>query len=296
MLFIDGGAGDKEWLLLAARGVIEGKTLYVDIFEVNPPLVIWLYCLPVWLSLHFPVFADTQWLSILGLIAVTLVASVSRRLIRLHPAFAGQPQRQSRFCAAFLFCHALLFFTTQIYFVDRDDIFFILVFPYLLRFMPALAAQTLPKNLRCAVGLLAAVAFCIKPHTVIVFAVLQLLQWRRTGLKSLLCMENVIIAAGAALYALCVWSFAPDYVTTVFPMALATYGGFSRHINALLFCSLAFVSFGLTFADFRPCHATPFRRDAVYFVGVCAALLVYALAGNGWGYTYNPGCYACCCL
>ncbi len=287
MQVLAGWQGDKEWLLLASRMMLGGKTLYVDIFEVDPPLIVWLYTVPVWLSLHVTFLQDYQILVLIGLATAALAVWLGVCLIRLHPAFVDDAQQRKAF--ALLLAYTLVFFSTQIYFFDRDHVFFVLVFPYLLRFMPSLAGQTIPLRLRITIGVLAGIGFCIKPHTAVVFAIVQL--WGLFGQRSrtmLWSMENYIIAAIAAIYLFCVWRFAPDYLTTVLPMAMATYSGFNRKINAYLFIALALVSAGLTFADFRPRHTTPYRRDVYYFIVVCLAFLAYALVGNGWGYTYNP--------
>ena len=41
---------DTGWLLYAAARMLDGATLYVDLVEVNPPLIVWLNAIPVALS------------------------------------------------------------------------------------------------------------------------------------------------------------------------------------------------------------------------------------------------------
>src|SRR5579884_4101447 len=46
MHFLEGSyGGDKQWESVAARMLLEGKHLYRDIFEINPPLIYWIYAL-----------------------------------------------------------------------------------------------------------------------------------------------------------------------------------------------------------------------------------------------------------
>jgi hypothetical protein len=287
MQVLVGWQGDKDWLLLAAREVMEGKILYRDIFEVNPPLIVWLFTLPVWLSIHLPFLEDFEWLALIGLALSLLVAGLGMRLIRQHPAFAGHVHRQWVF--GLLVAYTLIFFSTQTYFFDRDHVFFVLTFPYLLRFMPSLEQAKITVWFRVLIAVLAAVGFCIKPHTAIVFGMLQLFRlWRLRRIACLLNLENGIILAGAVIYLLCVWYFANDYIHVVLPMAMATYSAFNRRVNGYLFVTVGLIGIGLTFADFRIRHKTPYRQDVYYFITACAAFLIYALAGNGWGYTYNP--------
>lgn len=279
-------AGAKNWLLLASRMWLQGARLDVDFVEINPPLIIWLYALPVRASLALPALADYAALGLMGLVCAALTVGLSTALLRFHPQCA-----EPRMCVLFALALACIFvfLTSPAVFFDRDHILLMLTFPYMLRFMPSLARQSLPWTLRLATGALAALGFCIKPHGALIFAVLQLLYLLRERKAAILwSIENIIIFCAATVYLFCVWHFVPEYVHAIFPMALKTYSAYSREGSALLYLPLAFFSAGLTFAEFRLRHATPYRRDILYFTGIAAAFLIYALISNGWEYTYHP--------
>ncbi len=279
--------GDKTWLLLAAEMLFQGYRLDVDVIEVNPPLIIWLYAVAVWISLHLSFLRDYNVMGLMGLAGAALSVWLSMGLIRLHPAFSGDRRKQNVF--ALLLASLFIFFTSATYFFDREHILLVFAFPYMLRFMPSLAQQALPLRTRIVIGLCAAFGFCIKPYTVIVFAGLQLLVClRERRLAILWSVENGIIYLMGTVYLFCVWHFTPDYIRFIFPMALETYSAFSRRDIGIFYCILAFITAGLAFADFRPRHATPYRKDILYFIGVSLVFFVYALANNGWGYTYHP--------
>src|SRR5579871_5187204 len=95
--FLSANAADKNWLLVAAGEWISGKTLYVDIFEVNPPLIIWLYSIPVWLSRFVPHMHDYNMLVLLGLGLIVCVIRICTHLIALHPAFKDSEGKQMAF-------------------------------------------------------------------------------------------------------------------------------------------------------------------------------------------------------
>ena len=275
--------GDKGWLLLAAKMVMQGRHLYRDVVEVNPPLILWLYTIPVMLSAHFA--SDANWLAILGLAAVALSVALCNRLLARHPALDRAA------ISGFGLLLALLFvaFTPPNYFFDREHMLLVLTLPYLLRFMPEIAPQKLPLRLRLLISLLAAVGFCIKPYTLILFACVQLIvMLRERSVRILFCLENAVIYAAAALYLCCIWHFTPEYITQVLPMALVTYGAFSRRLIGIFYLIYAFITAGLIFADFRLRDRSPYRSDILYLTIISAAWLIYALAGNGWGYTYHP--------
>jgi hypothetical protein len=282
-----GYAGDKDWLLLAAREWLGGRELDVEVIEVNPPLIVWLYAIPVWVSLHYGFLKDYMVLALMGLLLSGLSVYTCLRLIRLHPAFDGNAQRQFDF--ALMLALLFIFFTSPVYFCDRDHLFWILIFPYLLRFMPGLARVRITSPITLGISLLAALGFCIKPHTLIVFAILQALVMRRErSMNILMSIENRIIYAAALLYFACVLLFVPEYIHVIMPMAFATYSAFSRRLMGIFYCIFASVLAGVCFADFRLRYTSPYRADVFYFIGTNVAFLFYALAGNGWGYTYHP--------
>ena len=288
MQVMAGYAGDKGWLLLAARmWVLDGRQMDVDFVEVNPPLIIWFYGLPVWLAKHIGGLADYQLLGIIGLVGSALSSFASARLIAHHPAFADNARAQRCFMFA-LFCMFVLL-STAIYFFDRDHVFYVLTFPYMLRFMPSLARQRLGLGLRVAVGLLGGLGFCMKPYTVVFFLALQLLVILREKSAAILwSIENALIYASGAFYLLCVWCFAHEYIAWIMPMAAQTYWAFSRREMAPFYAVLAFIMAGVVFVDFRFRDESPYRRDIPYFIGVAAGYFAYALAANGWGYSFHP--------
>lgn len=282
-----GNVGDKGWLLLAARMWLQGKQLYIDIFEVNPPLIVWLYAIPARIALHVKWMEDDQIMTLLWIVSSLFIAGICTYLIRFHSGFTGDIRKQTDF--AFFVVGLFIFFTPPVYFSDRENIIFVLTFPYLLRFMPRLARQALPLQLRILIGGVAAVGFCIKPYTLLIFIAIQLLYIiRERTLAILFSLENCIIYTGGILYMLSILLFTPEYLSVVVPMALQTYHGYNHRENSLLYFAFAFISLGVTFADFRPRYTTPYRRDVYYFVGVSVSLVLYALANNGWGYTFNP--------
>ncbi len=280
-------AGAKNWLLLASRMWLEGRDLYVGVVEVNPPLILWLYALPVWVSLHVAWVKDFVALGLMGLAGVGLSVWICARLMRFNPVFAGDARMRLGF--PLLLACVFVFFTSTSVFFDRDYILLLFTFPYALRFMPSLARQNIPLRLRCAIGLCAALGFCIKPHAAVIFIALQLLfVLREKSYAILWSVENRIVMLAMVGYFFCVWHFTPEYIHTILPMALLTYSAYSRGGSNLMYLPLAFFSMGLTFADFRLRYTTPYRRDIFYFIGLSTAFLIYAFLNNGWEYTYHP--------
>lgn len=284
--FSNGEAGDKVWLLTAAHEWLEGKKLYEDIFEINPPLIVWLYSVPVYLSVHCPVMQDYHFLALIGILVAFLSTYLSLQLIRFHPEFIHNHRKQTEFWLLLLLIGII--FQNPTYFADREHLFLMLAFPYILRFMPALAHTALPKRLTITIGVLAGLGFCLKPHLVIIFAGINLIYiWRERSVAILKSAENIPIYLLYVAYGLTVWLLTPQYLTIVVPMALATYSAAAERKESLFFMAVTFLYFGITFADFRLRYHSPYRRDILYLLAVAFFFICYALANNGWGYTWN---------
>lgn len=290
VLYVDFVAGnissEKEILLHNTTALLSGKRLYVDIFTVNPPMIYYLYALPVYISLHVVMLQDFEWLVLLGFIVVAAIIRLALSLIRFHPEFAHQKRKRWEF--GLLLVSVFITFPHSMYFLDREHLFFLLTFPYVLRFMPSLGNAPIPQRLRIIIGLIAGIGLCIKPQCLILFVAIQALVFLRTrSLAILAATENKIIYAILALYVISIWLLTPEYITTVMPMALATYSASNRWFMGALYFASILLSFGMTFADFRWRESSPYRKDILYFLAILLAFLAYVCAGNGWGYIWN---------
>jgi len=279
--------GDKGWLLLAAGEWLSGKKLYVDIFEVNPPLIIWLYAAAVWVSRHITFFTDYAAMGCMGLIATGTSILLSLRLISAHPAFAEEPGKRTEFML--LLAAIFIFLISPVYFFDREQIMLTLTFPYVVRFMPSLARMSYPLSMRLAIGLLAAIGFSIKPHAALVFVLLQLIYLVRERSPFILAsIENIVIYLFGVTYLAIIVCTMPEYFTTVLPMAIAVYSSYSSPGSLHYHFPIIFITATIPLLDFRPRYVTPFRREIYYIILVTLIYFGYAVINNGWGYTYQP--------
>jgi hypothetical protein len=282
-----GDAGDKNLLLMCADMLLSGRKLYTDIFEIDPPLILWIYTLPVYLHKHVGLLQDYQWLALLGLGTVALCVALSARLIRQHPYFAGDATRQRMF--VLLLASVFITVTNPSFFFDREHMLLVLTFPYVLCRLPSLYPLKRSRRMQLLIGVMTAIGICIKPHTLIVFAGLQvLLLIRQRSWRVLFACENIVIALGGAFYLLVVWHFLPQYFTVILPMALETYYAFNRPVAALPYLLGALFTAGLPLVDFRLRDRSPLRQDILFLFALAMLWLSYALINGGWGYTYNP--------
>jgi hypothetical protein len=230
---------DIAWLLYVARRWMAGRELYIDVVEVNPPLIVWISAIPLeiarWLRVDsqfvaMPVFIagvlGCAWwtaslLSVRGGIfaeRMPVFAAIGSALLILPAADLGQ--REHLLVAAFL--------------------------PYLVLFARALDGKEAPERgwapVTAAVvaGVLAGLGCALKPRYAAVFAVLECLALTR-GLRPWRIMP---LAAGATLvgYAGLVAILCPAYLRNAVPMALALYGATDAPFLALLMDSAMLLS------------------------------------------------------
>jgi hypothetical protein len=283
--FTSADFGDRFWEMLYAHTWLSGKALYRDLLPVNPPLIFWIYALPATLAEHLSALRDMQWLVALCLMLVAISIFLCTQLIALHPGFDGKRRLDFAILLAFM----LICQVRPMFFADREHLFLVLTLPYMTRFMPSLARLRPPLHLSLAIGLLAGIGFCIKPYCFIVFAGLQLIcLWRERSARILISPENVIIYAVSLLYAFILLRWYPEYISVVLPMASASYSATRSSVPVAWHLLRPLTLFYLSFICLRLKENSPYRRDLWYWAMLCLFLLLYALAGNDWEYTYVP--------
>ena len=220
---------DIAWLLYVARRWLAGRELYVDLIEVNPPLIIWISAIPLtvarWLAVApqvvaMPAFAAlvlgcAWWSACLlrpmgGLFAAKIpVFAVIGGVLLIIPA-ADLGQREHLLVAAFL--------------------------PYLILFARTLTpgpdgpGPTIVTS--WVAGVLAALGCALKPQYGLVFVALEAVAlshrirpWRAAPLTA---AATLIGYVGLVAYV------CPAYLRQAVPMALALYGATDVSFQALL--------------------------------------------------------------
>ena len=219
---------DIAWLLYVARRWMAGRELYVDVVEVNPPLIVWISAIPLelakWLDVGaqyvaIPVFVAfalvcAWWTASLlrdrgGIFAhrLPVFAAIGSALLILPAADLGQ--REHLLIAAFL--------------------------PYLALFARSLDTKSNQPNLVVSwlvAGSLAGLGCALKPRYGAAFAALECLALMR-GMRPWRVMP---FAAGFTLvgYAGLVAILCPAYLRRAVPMALELYGATDVTFLALL--------------------------------------------------------------
>jgi hypothetical protein len=216
---------DQSWLLYAAREILRGVKLNgPDLVETNPPFAVWFHIVPVLLGdlLHITVLYGfcCFWL---GIAAATGAwsALLFRRLYR--PTLLGF------WCFVLVECVVLLLAINGEDLGQREHMTAIFLLPYLVVAAFRIERKAISRMTCCLVGVLAAVAICLKPQQILVgffIEALVLLSLRRV--RDWFDWSWVSLGLGMVLYVCSVRLFAPSYLTEMVPRLEQTYWGFNE--------------------------------------------------------------------
>jgi hypothetical protein len=274
---------DIAWLLYVARRWLAGRELYVDVIEVNPPLIVWISAIPLaaarWLEVSpqyvaMPTFAGivlgcAWWSACLlrplgGLFAgrIPVFAVIGGALLIIPAADLGQ--REHLLVAAFL--------------------------PYLILFARTLNRENgVSITASVATGVLAAVGCALKPQYGLVFAALELVALRHRVRP----WRVAPLTAAAALtgYVGLVALVCPAYLRHAVPMAMALYGATNVSFRALFMDSAPLLAaeglaLWLWWRDRKMLpHATLLMTGMVFAV---VSTVICFIDGKDWFYHRLP--------
>jgi hypothetical protein len=281
---------DQFWFLLLGGRVLHGARVYgPEIFDSNPPLVLWL-------SAILSGIAERTHLSLplvfklCVLLAEALTGWLSVHLLN-KLARAGQVPLLTTAARLWLgFAFVSIFAVAPARdFGQRDHVLGFLILPYLL-----LAALPLNQSPRLATpiaaGVLAAVAVCLKPHHVLILIAVELtVVVVRRSLRSVLRPELLTALAGGILFTAALWRFAPEYPKTVVGLVRETYWAIGNLSPALLFSNaveLHVLAVIVLLLYVRTSSVSLVMK--LLLVAALAATVAYYVQGTGWYYQQLP--------
>ncbi|MFC7609762.1 hypothetical protein [Teichococcus aestuarii] len=114
---------DVAWLLWVARQWLRGQELYVDLVEVNPPLIIWLSAVPVMIADALGLTAKQVALPMVAAGALLSAWASARWLRGTSPVFERPP-------ATFAAISCVLLAMPGVEFAQREHLLVIAVLPH----------------------------------------------------------------------------------------------------------------------------------------------------------------------
>jgi hypothetical protein len=270
---------------------LDGEKLYVDIIDVNLPLVFVLYTIPEALTrlFDFTGLDATTWLILCFYAAIIGSFLACRALTHKVPSLA-HPLTEALVPPTLLFLFVVL---PNENFGQREHLMFVLTAPYLLHAAERAEgrAAAIGRVPTWAIALAAGLGLAQKPHFMVIPLVVEtylLLHrgWRRTVLD----VVPWIIGAVAIGHAALIVFGTPAYINSVLPIIWDSYAHLGEVTwQDVLFgpvlgpCLLALAAFGLLAIFLARTVAA--RVIVAYGLG---AALAAALQAKGWPYHVLP--------
>ena len=276
---------DIAFLLDAGGRVLDGARLYVDVVEINPPLVIALNVAVVWI-------ARTLGLSEILVYRVGFTAVLLGSLWLTAGLLRGLLGHDLRLRRVLVVAIALVLFPLAgVDFGEREHLVLALLLPYLLLATGRLAGRAMANAPAAALGLLAGLAIALKPHFILVwFAIEVLLRGSRKVRPRAILPESLAVAGFLVTYVLLILLLTPAYVDLLRLLAIP-YAHFLHEPFLQLLVTgpgavLAVFAL-LAFAALRPQARHP-AVWAVFALATAACLVAGAAQQKGLRYHFYP--------
>jgi hypothetical protein len=266
---------DAAWYLYMADRWFAGATLYRDVVDTNPPLIVWLTSVPAAIARVTGVSAPALFkLSVFAMAALSLFAA-HRIVARAAPGRV--------FVLTSLATFLCLPFAKQD-FGQREHLAVLLTLPYVLGAMAPGALGG--RALTLTAGVLAGLGFAIKPHFVLAWAALEAVVVATRGRRALR-PELLAAAAAAAVYVVVAAVAHPEYLG-VAGQVREVYRGLNSSPAVLL--RLREVQLWLAAAALFAALRWPpdDRLPAVAFAAATGFLGAALLQLKGWSYHLYP--------
>ena len=277
---------DVAVILAISDRWLGGERMYVDMIDVNPPLIFMLNLIPAALS-RLLSMEDTQALVFCVLAIALWSVVVSWRMFPSLVAPAARTQHM-----IFL---PLALFLAVVYpgemFAQREHIMLLCAVPYLLLAAARFDGLKVSRGRMLTIAVIAGLGFALKPHFLAIPLLIEVyLLTARGWRKTLFDAVPWIMLGVMAAYVAAAWIFTPEYFTSVLPLVFDSYEeiGGTNPLNVLygrLLAPFMLMMVPLTIAAFL-LRLSPLTRMA----GLAA--LGGALSGiaqaKGWPYHLLP--------
>jgi hypothetical protein len=274
---------DTAYLLHAAERVLDGARLYVDVVEINPPLIV---------ALNIPAVVIARALEISEILVfrvlldLVLLGSLAFSAWALRAALG--PERDGFRPLVILVAFAL-FLAPGNDFGQREHLLVALVLPSTLLAVARLQGRAAPAGPAFAAGLIAGLGLALKPHFLLVWVVLEAYAaWRtRAGRPS---PEALGTLAVLVLYAAAVVLLVPDFLRMAVLLGPA-YNEFGHYS----FFTVLWTARGAALCFLAALTCLALYRQArhpvlwlVVLLGLMASYLAGAAQLKAWTYHFFP--------
>lgn len=286
---------DIAWILYMASRALNGATLYRDVVEVNPPLIVF-FSLPAALLARLTGAWDVALyrIMVLAMAAASLIFS-ARIARKLYP---DRPVARGTLLIGAAFAFALL---DTLQFGQREHIALVLLLPYVLLAACRASAIAVGRRAGIAAGVMAGIGLAFKPHFVVPWLAVEVyVQLTRPctdtgavafGRLALPRPETAGIVAAGVGYVAAIVAFTPEFFGFAAYTA-ETYGGYGGTGRWLLITRIPAVRI-ITALSAAALLTPPWvghgaRARQALAITTFGFLLAAIIQGKGWTYHWVP--------
>jgi hypothetical protein len=275
---------DTAFLLYAAERVLDGARLYVDVVEINPPLIVALNLPAVLLARAVGVSDIAVYRALVTLALLGTLAFADWSLRRALDPGSDRLRRLLVLVLAFA-----LFLAPGNDFGQREHLLIALALPWVLLVVARASGRPASAGPALTAGVLAGVGLALKPHFLLLWVAVEgYAAWRLRARR--LSYEALGAIGFLALYAAGVAILTPQYFSLVLLLGPA-YAGFGHdpflHVLATApgttLCYLAVLAGAALLRVSK--HRTLW---STLLVALVASFVAGAAQQKGWGYHFYP--------
>ena len=266
---------DAAWYLYMVDRWRDGATLYRDVIDTNPPLIVWLSSPPVLAARALGVAAPALFKAYVFALAAMSLWCAARITARTWP------DRMFPIVAAAAFL--CLPFVKQD-FGQREHFAVLLTLPYVLM---AASPRAFTRAESWTAGVAAGCGFALKPHFLVAWILVEACALFYAGRTRLRAPEPAAVVLTVAAYAIAVVVLTPEYLA-VAAQVREVYGGLNASFAALFRLRevQVWIAAAAVWAAIR--WGAGDRLPPVLFAAATGFLLAALLQLKGWSYHLYP--------
>jgi hypothetical protein len=277
---------DSTWGLYCAKMIIEGHTMYVDMIDVNPPLIFIYSTIPVFISNILNISSTNIYvLFIIFLIFISIYLSWR---ILIHVNFNSKSNLR-------LYLYSIIFILTILpsyNFGEREHLLMIFITPYILSIIYNKYLKKFSIYFKTIISLFAALGFNLKPHFFLILIGVELVYFIYKYEKNLLKtfrIEPIIVISSSIIYLITIYFLFPEYIDFMIPFSIDVYTDVFNKPLYILLLNYEFILSVLIITIFLILSKKILAHENIIFLtSIITSIFVYLIQQKGWSYHSLP--------
>lgn len=283
---------DVCWLLEDTQRLLAGGDYYHTFVENNPPMILFIYTIPVLISKWLQssvIWIFRCYIYLIALVSILFCNFLINKILR-----PSDWLRQWLFMLTLAIVYLILPTND---FGQREHIIVMLTLPYFLLMSSRFDTfyVTREYNIRIItliiIGVLAGIGFAIKPYFIfaLIFTEIALMVKKR-NLLALMRVELISIILVILIYLISIFVITPDYMTKILPMVASLYVNYrldtweTLFLNAISIATICSILLGCIFLH----RATYQGLIIILLLSLIGFFIAFLLQGKYWYYHMLP--------